>query len=253
MTNPFPAIFDPLTIGHLTLKTRVMSTSHSPAYADDGKPKRRYQLYHEEKAKGGIPDVECIDGAQYVVSVWDILGGHASPGLNVLLFDDHGSHQGPSCAEYLASAGSRVELVTPDRSIAHDMVTINFSVHLRHLYKAGVKLTPDERVISVKPAENGLRVHLRNEYSAQTSERLVDQVVVEQGRSPSIGSSSTLRLIPSIRVVRTSRPCRGGISTCIRVDTRQASAPHRRCSAVPKYSCSHIRRFATVQEFVGRV
>jgi 2,4-dienoyl-CoA reductase-like NADH-dependent reductase (Old Yellow Enzyme family)/thioredoxin reductase len=31
-----------------------MSTSHEPAYAEDGKPKLRYQLYHEEKAKGGI-------------------------------------------------------------------------------------------------------------------------------------------------------------------------------------------------------
>jgi 2,4-dienoyl-CoA reductase-like NADH-dependent reductase (Old Yellow Enzyme family) len=31
-----------------------MSPSHEPAYAEDGKPKLRYQLYHEEKAKGGI-------------------------------------------------------------------------------------------------------------------------------------------------------------------------------------------------------
>ena len=31
-----------------------MSTAHEPAYAEDGKPKLRYQLYQEEKAKGGI-------------------------------------------------------------------------------------------------------------------------------------------------------------------------------------------------------
>ncbi len=31
-----------------------MSPAHEPAYADDGKPKLRYQLYQEEKAKGGI-------------------------------------------------------------------------------------------------------------------------------------------------------------------------------------------------------
>ena len=31
-----------------------MSTAHEPAYAEDAKPKLRYQLYQEEKAKGGI-------------------------------------------------------------------------------------------------------------------------------------------------------------------------------------------------------
>jgi 2,4-dienoyl-CoA reductase-like NADH-dependent reductase (Old Yellow Enzyme family) len=31
-----------------------MSTSHAPGYGKDGKPQERYQLYHEEKAKGGI-------------------------------------------------------------------------------------------------------------------------------------------------------------------------------------------------------
>ena len=55
-----------------------MSTSHEPAYAEDGKPKLRYQLYHEEKAKGGIaltmfggstnvaPDSPPIFGQLYV-------------------------------------------------------------------------------------------------------------------------------------------------------------------------------------------
>lgn len=31
-----------------------MSTAHAPVYAQDGKPGIRYQLYHEEKVKGGI-------------------------------------------------------------------------------------------------------------------------------------------------------------------------------------------------------
>ncbi len=36
------------------LKNRIMSTAHEPAYSEDGMPKARYRLYHEEKAKGGI-------------------------------------------------------------------------------------------------------------------------------------------------------------------------------------------------------
>ena len=39
---------------HLHLRNRIISTSHEPAYSEDMLPKLRYQLYHEEKAKGGI-------------------------------------------------------------------------------------------------------------------------------------------------------------------------------------------------------
>jgi 2,4-dienoyl-CoA reductase-like NADH-dependent reductase (Old Yellow Enzyme family)/thioredoxin reductase len=47
-------LLQPYTLKHLTLKNRVMSTSHEPAYSDDGMPKERYRLYHAEKAKGGM-------------------------------------------------------------------------------------------------------------------------------------------------------------------------------------------------------
>jgi 2,4-dienoyl-CoA reductase-like NADH-dependent reductase (Old Yellow Enzyme family) len=47
-------LFQPLTIKHLTLKNRIMSTSHASGMDDDGMPAERYQRYHEEKAKGGL-------------------------------------------------------------------------------------------------------------------------------------------------------------------------------------------------------
>ncbi len=47
-------LFQPLTIKHLTLKNRIMSTSHASAMDDQGMPAERYQRYHEEKAKGGL-------------------------------------------------------------------------------------------------------------------------------------------------------------------------------------------------------
>ena len=50
----YDALLKPLKIKGLTLRNRVMSTSHAPSYVEDGRPKERYQLYHEEKAKGGI-------------------------------------------------------------------------------------------------------------------------------------------------------------------------------------------------------
>lgn len=47
-------LMQPFTLKNVTLRNRVVSTSHEPAYTEDGMPKRRYRLYHEEKAKGGI-------------------------------------------------------------------------------------------------------------------------------------------------------------------------------------------------------
>ena len=47
-------LLQPFQLKHLTIRNRVLSTSHEPAYSEDGKPKQRYQLYHEEKARGGI-------------------------------------------------------------------------------------------------------------------------------------------------------------------------------------------------------
>jgi 2,4-dienoyl-CoA reductase-like NADH-dependent reductase (Old Yellow Enzyme family)/pyruvate/2-oxoglutarate dehydrogenase complex dihydrolipoamide dehydrogenase (E3) component len=47
-------LLQPLKIKHLTLKNRIMSTSHASGMDDDEMPGERYQRYHEEKAKGGL-------------------------------------------------------------------------------------------------------------------------------------------------------------------------------------------------------
>ena len=47
-------LLQPYQLKHLTLRNRVMSTSHEPAYSEDGMPKARYRLYHQEKARGGV-------------------------------------------------------------------------------------------------------------------------------------------------------------------------------------------------------
>ncbi len=47
-------LLQPFQLKHLLLRNRVFSSSHEPAYSEDGMPKARYRLYHEEKAKGGL-------------------------------------------------------------------------------------------------------------------------------------------------------------------------------------------------------
>jgi 2,4-dienoyl-CoA reductase-like NADH-dependent reductase (Old Yellow Enzyme family)/thioredoxin reductase len=54
MTSSRDPLLQPYQLKHLTLRNRLMSTSHEPSYSEDGMPKDRYRLYHVEKAKGGI-------------------------------------------------------------------------------------------------------------------------------------------------------------------------------------------------------
>ena len=47
-------LLQPYQLKHLTLKNRIMTTSHEPAYPEDGMPKERYRAYHAERAKAGV-------------------------------------------------------------------------------------------------------------------------------------------------------------------------------------------------------
>ena len=77
---------------------------------------------------GGVPDNL---GLKEAVTVWDVLSGEEEVGGKVLVYDNNGCHAGPSCAEYLATAGKQVEIVTPDRAVATDMGALNRPVYLR--------------------------------------------------------------------------------------------------------------------------
>lgn len=47
-------LLQPYQLKHLTLRNRIMITSHEPAYPEDGMPKDRYRAYHVERAKAGV-------------------------------------------------------------------------------------------------------------------------------------------------------------------------------------------------------
>ncbi|MDT0682172.1 NADH:flavin oxidoreductase [Roseicyclus sp. F158] len=52
MTND--PLLQPYALKHLTLKNRLMISSHEPAYPEDGMPKDRYRAYHAERARAGV-------------------------------------------------------------------------------------------------------------------------------------------------------------------------------------------------------
>jgi NADPH-dependent 2,4-dienoyl-CoA reductase/sulfur reductase-like enzyme len=139
-------------------------------------------------ATGGLPNTgvfaDGAEGAAHVSSVWDVLGGYVKPAGEVLLYDDNGRHQGVSCAEVLASSGTQVELMTPDRAPAFELGSANFPIYLRDLYRLGVRFTPDHNLIAVRREGNRLVATVRNEYSEAESERTFDHVVVDYGTLP---------------------------------------------------------------------
>ncbi len=47
-------LLQPFRLGSLTVRNRIVSTSHEPAYTEQAMPKDRYRLYLREKARGGV-------------------------------------------------------------------------------------------------------------------------------------------------------------------------------------------------------
>ncbi len=135
-------------------------------------------------ATGGLPDTDYVAGGEHAISTWDVLAGQDISG-SVLVYDDNGQFQGPSCADFLSRKDDvKVELITPDRAAAIEMGTLNFPIFMEHFYKNGVTVTPDHRLMSVAKDGNLLRVTFSNEFNGPDIERLVDHLVVEHGTLP---------------------------------------------------------------------
>jgi pyruvate/2-oxoglutarate dehydrogenase complex dihydrolipoamide dehydrogenase (E3) component len=136
-------------------------------------------------ATGGLPATPpALAGAELAASTWDVLGGDVAPGRRVIVYDDHGSEQALSTAERLVAMGAEVEIVTPDRVVGQEVIGTLYPAYLRTFYRAGVQLTPDHWLREIRRGADGLVAVLHNEYTGDSVERLVDQVVVEHGTLP---------------------------------------------------------------------
>jgi NADPH-dependent 2,4-dienoyl-CoA reductase/sulfur reductase-like enzyme len=136
-------------------------------------------------ATGGVPHADVLKtGNDLVVSAWDILSGQVKPGVDVLLYDDAGDHTALQAAEVIAAAGGRVEIVTPDRTFAPEIMAMNLVPYMRSLQRSNVTFTVTYRLSSVALDGNRLRATLGSDYGAVQQHRIVDQVVVNHGTLP---------------------------------------------------------------------
>jgi len=136
-------------------------------------------------ATGGLPNTDVLEsGNDLVVSTWSILAGDVKPAARVLLFDDNGAHPGMQTAEFLAEAGSKVEIVTPERFFAPEIGGLNHAGYAKAFHRLGVRITINTRLLAARREGNVLNAILGSDYSEETSSREVDQIVVEHGTSP---------------------------------------------------------------------
>ena len=139
-------------------------------------------------ANGGHPFLEQVPewGAEegLVVSSWDILSGKIEPGKNVLIFDTMCEFSGMSTADYCASQGATVEIVTDDTKPGVAIGGTTFPTYYRSLYQNAVVMTGDLALQKVYREGDKLVALLENEYTGEFEERVVDQVIVENGVRP---------------------------------------------------------------------
>ncbi len=136
-------------------------------------------------ATGGLPHTEVLSkGNELVVSSWDIISGDVKPGTNVLIFDDAGDHAGLQAAEFIARTGAKVEIMTPDRAFAPEVMAMNLVPYMRSLQKLDVTFTVTFRLESVERNGNQIIAHVGSDYGGVSKQRVVDQIVVNHGTVP---------------------------------------------------------------------
>jgi hypothetical protein len=138
-------------------------------------------------ATGGMPNVELYETGKdqdLVTTAWDIIAGDVKPGQNVLIYDESGDHPALMAAETAANAGSKVEVMTPDRVFAPDIMAMNLVPYMRALQDKDVTFTVTRRLLDVSRDGNQLKAKIGTDYSDFTSEKTYDQVVVNYGTLP---------------------------------------------------------------------
>jgi NADPH-dependent 2,4-dienoyl-CoA reductase/sulfur reductase-like enzyme len=136
-------------------------------------------------ATGGIPHTEVLEaGNELVVSTWDVISGSTPVRGKVLLFDDAGDHAALQAAQVIAASGATLEIMTPDRTFAPEVMAMNLVPYMRSLQNLDVTFTVTFRVHRVTRDGHELLATINSDYGGVRKERRVDHVVVNHGTLP---------------------------------------------------------------------
>ena len=138
-------------------------------------------------ATGGLPNLELHEKGEDepgVISSWDLISGDVKPAEHVLVYDESGDHPAMQAAEVAAFAGSKVEIMTPDRIFAPDIMAMNLTPYMRALQDKDVTFTVTRRLLGVAKDGNKVTATIGTDYSDHSYEATYDQVVVNYGTMP---------------------------------------------------------------------
>lgn len=138
-------------------------------------------------ATGGIPNMQLFEthvDAQHVVSSWDLISGDVKPANSVLIYDESGDHPALQAAEIAAQSGARVEVMTPDRTFAPEIMGMNLVPYMRSLQSQDVTFTVTRRLLGVTREGNQLTATIGTDYSDHSYQATYDQVVLNYGTRP---------------------------------------------------------------------
>ena len=136
-------------------------------------------------ATGGLPHTAVLrEGNDLVASAWDILSGDVKSGSNVLIYDDAGDAPALQAAELIADSGARVEIMTPDRSFAPEVMAMNLVPAMRKLQQKDVTFTVTWRLLAVHRKGNLLEAEIGSDYGSWTKRATYDQIIVNHGTRP---------------------------------------------------------------------
>ncbi|KIC21216.1 MULTISPECIES: NADH:flavin oxidoreductase [unclassified Leisingera] len=138
-------------------------------------------------ATGGMPCMmlhETGGDLPHAVSSWDVISGDVKPAGHVLIYDESGDHPGLMAAESAANAGAKVEVMTPDRTFAPDIMGMNLVPYMRALQDKDVTFTVARRLQGLARSGNRLTASIGTDYSGHTYQAEYDQVVLNYGTLP---------------------------------------------------------------------
>ncbi|WP_281824207.1 NADH:flavin oxidoreductase [Jannaschia rubra] len=138
-------------------------------------------------ATGGMAHTRLYETGEdqpHVVTSWDILTGDVVPSGHVLIYDEAGDHAGLQAAEVALKAGATVEIMTPDRTFAPEVMAMNLVPYMKTLQHDDVTFTVTRRLKGVEPAGNRLRATIGTDYSDRLTHADYDRIVVNYGTFP---------------------------------------------------------------------
>lgn len=138
-------------------------------------------------ATGGMATTKLYEtqsDVAHVVTSWDVLSGDVVPSGEVLIYDEAGDHAGLQAAEVALNAGAKVEVMTPDRTFAPEVMAMNLAPYMKALQHDDVTFTVTKRLVGVEKVGNRLRASIGTDYSERVTQADYDMVVLNYGTMP---------------------------------------------------------------------